>query len=118
MKKYYGMLNLSLLIANIFITAIGQIFLKNGALKITEIKFRSLISNFSLLTGVSLYGLSFVLWIVILKRLPLSTAYPALSLGYILVTFLSAKFFGETFTLGKISGVFFVILGVWLLFKY
>ena len=111
------MLDYILIFINILITSGAQLLLKKGSLRLDQINFASVLSNFHLLGGVFFYGASFLLWMYILKRVPLSLAYPSLSLGYILVAFLSAKYLGESLTLSKIAGSLIIILGVIVLFK-
>ena len=67
-----------------------------------------------LAAGVSAYALSMACWFFALRRLPLSYAYPLLSLSYALVYLLAAvlPWFGETATLLKTAGVALIIFGV------
>ncbi len=53
-----------------------------------------------------------LLWVFLLRRLKLVLAYPLMSVGYILVLFVSFQFFGESLTPGKILGALLLILGV------
>ena len=52
-----------------------------------------------------------ILWAMILKNRPVSRVYPYLSLSYPLVLILSLIFFGETLSIGKISGTLLILLG-------
>lgn len=67
-----------------------------------------------LAAGVSAYVLSMACWFFALRRLPLSYAYPLLSLSYVLVYLLAAvlPWFGETATLLKTAGVALIVFGV------
>jgi len=53
-----------------------------------------------------------ILWIVCLKKVPLSFAYPFLALPIIIVLLLSKIFFGEEVNHYKTIGAFFVVLGI------
>ena len=53
-----------------------------------------------------------LLWVFLLRRLKLVLAYPLMSVGYILVLFVSFQFFGESLTPGKIIGALLLMLGV------
>jgi len=53
-----------------------------------------------------------ILWVFLLRRLKLVLAYPLMSVGYILVLFVSFHFFGETLTVGKLLGALLVMAGV------
>jgi multidrug transporter EmrE-like cation transporter len=64
--------------------------------------------------GLACYVVSVVVWIVGLSRVPVSIAYPMLSLGYVINAVAAYYIFGETVTLGRWLGIGFIIVGVWL----
>lgn len=64
--------------------------------------------------GVACYMVSLVVWIMGLSRVPVSVAYPMLSLGYVINAVAAHYIFGESVTLTKWLGIGFIILGVWL----
>lgn len=66
------------------------------------------------IAGVTLYGLSLVVWILGLSRVPVSVAYPLLSLGYVINAIAAYYLFGETLSATRWVGVGFIIVGVWL----
>jgi len=70
-----------------------------------------------IIIGFILYGLSAIIWLFILKRLPLSVAYPSLSLGYVLLIIVSSRVLNEPITSFKIIGSLLIVFGVYLLFK-
>ncbi len=53
-------------------------------------------------------------WIVGLSRVPVSIAYPMLSLGYIVNAIAAHYLLGEAVTLARWTGIAFIVLGVWL----
>lgn len=67
-----------------------------------------------LLTGVLAYALSMLCWLKALVRLPLSHAYPLLSLSYLLVWAgaLCIPVLHETFHWGKLAGGALILCGV------
>jgi len=69
--------------------------------------------------GIAGYALSMLCWFCALLYLPLSLAYPLLSisyaLGYAAAVFLPA--FNESATVLKTLGVGFILFGVWLINK-
>jgi len=65
-------------------------------------------------TGVVVYMVSLVIWIMGLSRVPVSVAYPMLSLGYVINAVLAYYLFGEAVTVTKWLGIGLIILGVWL----
>ena len=67
------------------------------------------------LLGFFMYGLSSLVWLFILSKLPLSLAYPLVSMGYVLVVFFSWLLLHEHVGLARILGVVVICLGVSLL---
>jgi len=64
--------------------------------------------------GVACYMVSLVVWIMGLSRVPVSVAYPMLSLGYVINAVAAHYIFGEAVTVTRWLGIGFIILGVWL----
>lgn len=71
----------------------------------------------SVAIGIVFYALSLLCWLKVLLALPLSRAYPLLSLSYVLVGVMTAFLpcFNEPLTLFKIAGIAMVFVGVWLI---
>lgn len=53
-------------------------------------------------------------WMAALAKLPLSTAYPVMSLSYVAVMLGSAVLFDESISIGKLVGAALIICGVWI----
>lgn len=62
--------------------------------------------------GFGCYGVSVFLWIGALSRVPVSVAYPLLSIGYIVNAFAAAALFGEALTTSKLAGIGLIVVGV------
>ncbi|MCW5965417.1 MAG: EamA family transporter [Bryobacterales bacterium] len=77
----------------------------------------SMAFNFPLVLGLSLYGLSTVLFIHALRNEQLSLLYPLISLTYIWVTIVSVALLGESLSFWKVAGVMVIVTGVALLGK-
>ncbi|WP_236575795.1 SMR family transporter [Paenibacillus sp. USDA918EY] len=69
-------------------------------------------TNSYVLLGVFLYGISALVWVLAIARLPLSVAYPMVALGYVLVCISSAFLFHEGFNMYKFAGIILIIAGV------
>jgi multidrug transporter EmrE-like cation transporter len=67
--------------------------------------------------GVACYMISLVVWIMGLSRVPVSVAYPMLSLGYVINAVAAYYLFGESVTMTRWLGIGFIVLGVWLVAK-
>jgi multidrug transporter EmrE-like cation transporter len=66
----------------------------------------------AVLIGMLCFGLSAVVWLFVLAKIPLSTAYPFVALG-IAITVTAGRFlFAEPVSVGKLIGIGLVIAGV------
>jgi drug/metabolite transporter (DMT)-like permease len=66
----------------------------------------------SLWGAVCAYGLSLVVWIVGLSRVPVSQAYPLLSMGYVINIGLAWWLLGEAPNAQRVVGIAVIVLGV------
>jgi multidrug transporter EmrE-like cation transporter len=97
---------------------VGQLLFKFASLRHQELEgpiFWRLIQNLPLAGAFLWYGLSAVLWLAILKRTPLSVAYPAAIVGAALVPPLAWAAFGEPLSWGMAGGYGLMLAGLWLL---
>jgi multidrug transporter EmrE-like cation transporter len=62
--------------------------------------------------GMLCYSASVCVWVAALTKAPVSTAYPMLSLGYVVVAAVSVAWLGETLTLPKMLGIALICTGV------
>lgn len=115
------MKQLILLLATVSLNVFGQLMMKRGMASVGAItgdmsmivqSLSQAIMNPFVLAGVATYGFSTVFWLVLLSRVELSYAYPALSLGYVLITLVSAFFLGEQVSALRWAGVFVIVAGV------
>lgn len=67
-----------------------------------------------LIAGIACYAVSVVVWIFGLSRVPVSIAYPMLSIGYIVNAVAAYYLFGEAVSMQRWLGIGFIVLGVWL----
>ena len=61
--------------------------------------------------------ISLVVWVLGLSRVPVSIAYPMLSIGYVLNAVAAWYLFGESLTALRLTGIGFIIVGVFLVTK-
>jgi len=66
----------------------------------------------SLWFALGAYGLSVVVWLVGLSRVPVSQAYPLLSLGYVINIGLAWWLLGEVPNLQRVLGIGVIVAGV------
>jgi drug/metabolite transporter (DMT)-like permease len=66
----------------------------------------------SLWFALSAYGLSVVVWLVGLSRVPVTIAYPMLSMGYVLNIGLAWWLLGEVPNMQRVVGIGVIVAGV------
>ena len=66
----------------------------------------------SLWFALCAYGLSVIVWLVGLSRVPVSQAYPLLSLGYVINVGLAWWLLGEVPNVQRVAGIGVIVLGV------
>ena len=64
------------------------------------------------IAGIAFYAISVLVWILGLSRVPVSIAYPMLSLGYVVNAIAAHYLFGEAVTAQRWLGIGFIIVGV------
>jgi len=116
-------LTFSLLLTGVLLNAGAQLLLKAGTNRIGEFAFSvenivpigmRVATSPPILAGLACYGVSVVVWILALSRVPVSVAYPLLSIGYIVNAIAAWYLFGESLGAQKLVGIAFIIAGVWL----
>ena len=74
-------------------------------------------ANPHVLGGLAVYGVSTVFWLIALRDIKLSVAYPMVSLSYVVVVLGSQWLFGESINLFQKAGLVLIVGGVLLLMK-
>jgi multidrug transporter EmrE-like cation transporter len=105
----------------VMLTAAAQIALKLG---VSGAKMQQVLSggtsNFLLravlsptvLLGLALYGISTVLWLLVLAKSDVSYAYPFVSLGFVFTALYAFMMLHEPMALGRIGGIALIVTGV------
>ena len=116
-------LTFSLLLTGVLLNAGAQLLLKAGTNRIGEFAFSMenvvpigmrVATSPPILAGLACYGVSVIVWILALSRVPVSIAYPMLSIGYIVNAVAAWMLFGESLTAQKLVGIGFIVVGVFL----
>jgi drug/metabolite transporter (DMT)-like permease len=94
-----------------FVGSFGAVFLKFGAGHVHR-DVRTMLFNWRLAAGVSLYLLSSVFYLLGIRQGELTVLYPMVSLGYFFTLIWSRLFFGEPFTRNKFLGLGLILLGI------
>ncbi|QDY44390.1 4-amino-4-deoxy-L-arabinose-phosphoundecaprenol flippase subunit ArnF [Candidatus Pantoea soli] len=109
-------------ICSVFLVTAAQLALRGAASQLPALTLSALLEMsfpllLLLLAGLAGYLLSMICWVSALRHLPLSRAYPVLSLSYILVwgCALILPLNHERFHSGSIPGVMMIIAGIYLI---
>jgi drug/metabolite transporter (DMT)-like permease len=107
-----------LVIASAFLNAAAQLFVKFAAMRCDFSSLKStataLFTNQWILSSLTLYGLSFVIWMIALSKLDISTAISVFMLSYILTVLGGVIIFKDPMGLIRVLGVFLIIGGIFL----
>ncbi len=107
MTIYYVVLGIGILAG-----IAGQMLLKAGADAPTMMEQ---IVRPSTLIGLAFYGSAAFLYIFALRKIPVSVAFPSVSLSYAIVAVLGYFLFNEPFGLKQIGGIALIMGGVMLI---
>lgn len=113
----------ALLMTGVLLNAAAQLLLKAGTNAVGRFEFTAanvlpvgmkLALEPHIAGGLACYVVSVAVWIVGLSRVPVSIAYPMLSVGYIVNALAAWYLFGESLTAQKLAGIAFIVCGVFL----
>ncbi len=116
----FGLLSLGSLQSTLL--AIGQVMLKIGLSRMEPFGwnlkfFHSVFVNWQFAVSGICFGTGSLLWMYIIKKYPLSMAYPMISLSYIFGMFAAIFVFHENVELKKWIGVVLIVTGCYLIAK-
>ena len=111
-----------LILTGVGLNAAAQLLLKVATRSLghfTKFNFATLNSSILILfksmpfwAGMLCYAASICVWLAALSKAPVSTAYPMLSLGYVVVAFASVLWLGESMSMPKVLGIALICAGV------
>lgn len=115
--------NIFLLLICVFINTAAQIALKIGMERIGHFAFT--LANFLPITwqtlcspwvmgGIFLFCVSTGFWLMLLSRVPVSIAYPMISISYISSAIVAHYWLGESLSMMRIVGIMVILVGVYL----
>jgi multidrug transporter EmrE-like cation transporter len=116
-------ISFSLVLTGVLLNAAAQLLLKAGTNAVGHFEFHvdnlipvglKLVLEPHILGGMACYAVSLVVWIMALSRVPVSIAYPMLSIGYVINAFVAWQWFGEALAAQKLLGIGFIVIGVYL----
>ena len=110
--------NLLLTLACVAAIAGGQVLFKLGALASNAAPAgASLLERYAngwLLAALVVYAGATLLWVWVLKVVPLGIAYPFVGLAFVIVPLLAALFLGEALSWRPLAGGVVIAAGIWI----
>ncbi len=101
-----------LIIVGVLSGSMAVLLLKKAA---SQYPLRQLFFRRIFWEGVVLFGLSLLLYVIVLQRVDISVAYPLSSISYLVTTMLSVRYLGEKMNGWKWFALFGVMAGVTLI---
>lgn len=106
-----------LALATISLLSAGQVLFKVAAIGPASIKdvraLLELVINPYFGAAISAYVVAVFMWMLVLREIPLQTAYPFVALAFILVPMLAYIFLGEALKWNTFLGAVLILVGVW-----
>ena len=122
-KKGRGVL-IGLILISVALAAVAQLTLKHGVNQVTDqgtVPFslaqpfdilKRVVTNWSILAGLTIFVLSAAVWLVVLSRVSLSFAYPFASLTYVLILVFDRFVLDQPISGLRYAGVALIIVGL------
>ena len=116
-----NLISFGLIFTGVMLNAAAQILMKAGTNAIGHFEFSAgnivpigwkLATEWHILVALCCYALSVVIWILALSRVPVSIAFPMLSMAYVVNAIAAWYLLGEAFNPAKLVGMGVIILGV------
>jgi multidrug transporter EmrE-like cation transporter len=112
-----------LVLISVLLSASSQVILKLGMIRPSMqlalasnggplLVAHAILTSPLILCGMGFFGLSAVVWLFVLAKVPLSSAYPFVALGIAITVIAGRVIFAEGISLMKFVGVALVIAGV------
>ncbi|MDO8463701.1 MAG: EamA family transporter [Gallionella sp.] len=116
-----SLISFTLIFVGVMLNAAAQILMKAGTNAVGHFEFSmenilpiglKLAVEWHIVTALFCYALSVVVWILALSRVPVSIAFPMLSMAYVVNAVAAWYLLGEPFSSTKLVGMGVIILGV------
>jgi len=111
--------SLTIALISIFLGATGQFLFRLGMLSYGKVTIEGvwrqllgIIMTPAIFFGFVCFGISSILWLVVISRWELSYAYPMVALGYVIAILYGTFLLQEIITLPKILGSGLILLGI------
>ncbi|MGZ5291396.1 MAG: hypothetical protein ACXWXQ_08685 [Actinomycetota bacterium] len=116
---------IAMILLSVGLAAVAQLALKHGMNRVNEVlapdtfsldgaSLRALVVQAYVWGGLFLFGLSALVWLVVLSRASLSFAYPFAALTYVLILLFDTFVLDEQVPALRWGGVAFIAVGIFL----
>ena len=116
-----NLVSFGLIFTGVMLNAAAQILMKAGTNAVGHFEFSmqnivpigwKLATEWHVIVAMGCYAVSIVVWILALSRVPVSIAFPMLSMAYVVNAIAAWYLLGEAFNPTKLVGIVVIILGV------
>ncbi len=116
-----NIVSFSLIFTGVMLNASAQILMKLGTNAIGHFEFSmenivpigmKFATEWHIITALFCYGISVVVWMLALSRVPVSIAFPMLSMAYVVTAVAAWQLLGESINQTKMLGIGVIIFGV------
>lgn len=116
-----------LILLGVLLNTAAQLLLKAGMTQIGHFEFTGanvipiglkIMFNLPIFIGLCAYVISVGVWLLVLSRVPVSYAYPMLSIGYVVNALAAYYLFGESLSVLRMTGIFVIIAGVYMVSQH
>ncbi|MGZ8612289.1 MAG: hypothetical protein ACXWX0_08470 [Actinomycetota bacterium] len=125
MRKGTPRMLIAMILLSVGLAAVAQLALKHGMNRVNEVlapdtfsldgaSLRALVVQAYVWGGLFLFGLSALVWLVVLSRASLSFAYPFAALTYVLILVFDTFVLDEQVPALRWGGVAFIAVGIFL----
>jgi multidrug transporter EmrE-like cation transporter len=101
-------------VGTVILLSVGQILFKQASAEIiwSVSYFYKNLSNFKLILAMFVYAIATLMWLFVLKNMPLNMAYSFIGIGFFVVPILSYAFLGEPLRWNVFLGALFIVIGI------
>lgn len=102
-----------LVLATVFMLSVGQVLFKlSSSVIVFDISKWVSFLNPKFIFAIAVYFFATVMWLYVLKQLPLRVAYPFIALAFVIVPIMAHFLLGEKLELNTFVGALIIIMGV------
>jgi drug/metabolite transporter (DMT)-like permease len=105
------LLSYAALAAAILIGVLGQLLLKTGADQASDGVLAQFLNPFTI-GGLAAYGVGAICYILAIKRIPVSIAFPSVALSYVLVAIAAHLLWQEALGWQQFAGIGLIAAGI------